>query len=89
MPSLHAKESKALLVSGFHALNSGFHVLYMFFVGGSCCLDSNRWWDSAGFHKKNVVAFRILQAKIRKAGIRIPLHGAIHFIATAFNRTLS
>ena len=51
--ALSVMESKALLDSGFHALDSGFHVLYMFFVGGTCFLDSNRYWDSE-LHKKNV-----------------------------------
>ena len=31
---------KALLYSGFHDLDSGCHVLYIFFVGGTCFLDS-------------------------------------------------
>ena len=41
MPLPHLRESKALLDSGFHDLDSGFHVLYIFFVGGTCFLDSN------------------------------------------------
>ena len=42
MPLPHVRESNALLDSGFQALDSGFHILYMFFVGGTCFLDSNR-----------------------------------------------
>ena len=40
---------KALLYSGFHDLDSGCHVLYIFLVGGTCFLDSNL--DSAGRRK--------------------------------------
>ena len=53
------------------------------------------WWNLfSGFQsllgfwitqEKCRIGFWILQAKIRKAGIRIPLHRAIHFTATAFN----
>ena len=41
MPLSHVRESKALLDSGFHNLESGFHVPYVFFVGGTCFLDFN------------------------------------------------
>ena len=72
------RESNALLDSGFHAFDSEFLILYMFFLGGTCFLYSNRQWDS-GFHKKNFPGFLFLKEKIRKEEILNPLHGGDTF----------
>ena len=70
MPSPHVKEPKALLDSRFHALDSGFHVLYMFFVGGSCFLDSSR-----GLYRH--------KSGTQESGF-FYIARAMHFTATAF-----
>ena len=53
MPPLHAKESKALLDSGFHALNSGF----------PCTVHVFCWWNLLSGFQSLVVFCRIPQEK--------------------------
>ena len=81
--SRHVRESKTVLDSRFHTVDSGLQVLDSeFFVSGTLILDSNRLWDSgflklySGFQSPG---FRILQLKkLLGYGIRTPLHGAKH-----------
>ena len=45
--SHQVRESKTVLDSGFHAMDSGLQVLYSgFFISGTWILHSNRQWDS-------------------------------------------
>ena len=76
--SPHVRESKTVLDSGFHAMDSGFSLLDLKsfsvdlgfripIVSGildsySCIPDSKA--QDSGFHKQNFLIFRILQAKI-------------------------
>ena len=63
--SAHVKESKTVLDSRFHAMDSGFQVLdFGFFVSGAWIPDSNHRLDSKG---KNLL----------DSGIQETLHGVI------------
>ena len=81
MPLPHLRESKTLLDSGFHDLDSEFHVLYIIFVGGTCFLDSNL--DSAGRRK----VFPDSEFYRQKSGF-LYMGEAIHFTAIGFKRKL-
>ena len=62
-------ESKSVLDSGFHAVDSGFQVLD-FFVSKIWILDSSRWWDSGFFELYSGLqrpGFQILRANYRIA----------------------
>ena len=62
-------QSKTILDSGFHAVDSGFQVLD-FFVSKIWILDSSRWWDSGFFELYSGLqrpGFQILRANYRIA----------------------
>ena len=90
--SPHVRESKIVLDSGFHAMDSGFQacnsILLLVELGFripifseikdslSCIPDSKA--HGSGFHKQNFPGFRIPNENFSESGIRIPLalHGA-------------
>ena len=84
----NVRESKTVLDSRFHAVDSGFQVLDIeLFVRGTWIPDANRWWDpdslsvipeaqDSVFHKQ----------KFPDSAIRIPYEGRFFLFLTAVGR---